>query len=182
MRYTFVGHTSPVTVLAWNKESTYIASAGDEGGKVWVWNALQDEQEAGHVGQSGRVLSLAWPGPDATNASPSIDVILSGAEDGTVQVWDAESGKAITTHAERGGIKALLAPFSGGVLLAGDDHIIHYWALIDGNPSPIPVTYQGHTGAINALAEGSGYFASASDDGTVHAWRIPEKVAPTFPS
>jgi WD40 repeat protein len=173
LRYTFVGHTSPVTALAWDVTSTSITSAGDEDGKVWVWNALRDEQKAGHMGQHGRVLSLAWPDPYDTTRTPPVNVILSGAEDGTVQVWDAESGKATTTYAGQGAVRALLSYSPDRVLLAGNDHIIHHWEIFaGGNTSLTPVTYEGHTGAINALAwiDENNTFASASDDGTVRVW------------
>ncbi|MDQ2902405.1 MAG: WD40 repeat domain-containing protein [Chloroflexota bacterium] len=173
LRYTFVGHTSPVTALAWNVQSTYITSAGDEDGKVWVWNALRNEQDAGHRGQRGRVLSLAWPDPYATTRTPPANMILSGAEDGTVQVWDAGSGKTTATYAGKGGVRALLSSSPDRALLAGADHIIHHWEIFaGGNTSPTPVTYEGHTDAINALTwiDENNIFASASDDGTVRVW------------
>ncbi|GCE23067.1 hypothetical protein KDK_68670 [Dictyobacter kobayashii] len=173
LRYTFVGHTSPVTALAWNVQSTYITSAGDGDGKVWVWNALRDEQDAGHMGQQGRVRSLAWPDPYITSRTSPVNVIISGAEDGTVQVWDAESGKTTATYTRHGGVRALLSSSPDRVLLAGDDHTIHNWEIfVDKKASPTPATYEGHTGAINALTwiDENNIFASASDDGTVRVW------------
>jgi WD40 repeat protein len=168
---TFVGHTSPVTALAWNAESTSLISAGDENGKVRVWNAVRDEQEAGYMGQRGRVLSLTWPDPYSTTRTTPVNVILSGAEDGTVQVWDAVSGKTTTTYTGQGGVRALLSSSPDRVLLAGDDHIIHHWEILAGR-TLTPVTYEGHTGAVNALTwiDENNTFASASDDGTVRTW------------
>lgn len=185
LRYTFVGHTSPVTALAWNVTSSYITSAGDKDGRVWVWNALRDEQEAGHTGQRGRVLSLAWPDPYDTARTPPVNVILSGAEDGTVQVWDAESGKITTAYTGQGDIRALLSFSPDRVLFAGDDHIIHHWEIFSGRYSSLnPVTYKGHTGAINALAwiDENRTFASASDDGTVRVWDATSSQSTASPT
>lgn len=174
LRSTFAGNTSPVTSLAWNVESTTITSAGETDGKVRVWNALKNEQEAVHAGQRGRVLSLAWPDPYETSRTPPVNTILSGAEDGTVQAWDAASGKTITTYTGHGGIRTLLSSSPDRALLAGEDHIIHDWEIFaSGDTASNPVAYEGHTSAINALAwvdEDNNTFASASDDGTVRVW------------
>lgn len=185
LRYTFVGHAAPVTALAWNMTSTYIASAGDEDGKVWVWNALQDKQNMGHTGQRGRVLSLSWPEPNTSTRTPLPDEILSGAEDGTVQVWDAVSGKTTATYTGQGHITALLSFSPERALVAGDDHHIHYWeSFSSGNPPPTPATYEGHTGTINALTwiDRNRTFASASDDGTVRVWSATSTQASTSPT
>jgi WD40 repeat protein len=173
LHYTFTGHTSPVTTLAWDAQSTSITSAGDEDGKVLVWKALQGKQETSHIGQRGKVLSLAWPDPKATGRSAPVNVILSGAEDGTAQVWNAANGKTTDTYTKHGGIRAILSSSPDYALLAGDDNIIHYWEIFaDGSITTTPVTYEGHTGAINALTwiEDAYSFASASDDGTVRIW------------
>jgi WD40 repeat protein len=171
---TFRGHTSAVTTLAWDVTSTSLASAGNENGSVLVWKALQGKQEAVHMGQRGKVLSLTWPDPRAiTWTTPPANVILSGAEDGTVQLWDAGSGKTITTYAGKGSVRALLYSSLDRVLLAGDDHVIRHWEIFaDGDTLPTPATYEGHTGAINALTwvEENNIFASAGDDGTVRVW------------
>ena len=173
-RYTFVRHTAPVTALAWDMTSTYIASAGDEDGRVRVWKALQGEQEVDHMGQRGSVLSLNWPDPNtATWTTSPMNVILSGAQDGTVQVWDARSGKTTTSYAGQGSIRALLYSSLNRALLAGEDHLIHHWEIrATGDTIPTPATYEGHTGGINALTwiEENNIFASASDDGTVRVW------------
>lgn len=179
LRATFRGHTSPVTALAWDVAGTSLTSAGDKDGKVQVWNALRNEQETSHAGQRGRVLSLAWPDPYDTSRMPPVNVILSGAEDGTVQVWDARSGRVTMNYAGQGGIRALLATSPDHVLLAGDDHIIHYWEIYaNGNTSSIPTSYEGHSGAINALTwiDENNIFASASDDGTVRVWSTTSAV------
>lgn len=184
LRYTFTGHTSPVTTLAWDAQSTSITSAGAEDGKVLVWKALQGKQEASHTGQRGKVLSLAWPDPDAT-ATP-VNVILSGAEDGTAQVWDAASGKTTGTYTAHSGIRAILSSSPDRALLAGDDNIIHYWKIFsDGSTAATPVTYEGHTGAVNALTwieDAYNNFASASDDGTVRVWSTTSTQSSASPT
>lgn len=173
-RYTFAGHTSPVTALAWDVTSTSIASAGDEDGRVRVWKALQGGQEVDHTGQHGRVFSLTWPDPYTTTWTTNpVNVILSGAEDGTVQIWDARSGKTTTSYTGQGSVRALLYSSLNRVLLAGEDHLIHHWEIrTTGDTAPTPATYEGHTGGINALTwiEENYIFASASDDGTVRVW------------
>jgi WD40 repeat protein len=183
-RFTFTRHTSTVTALAWDVTSTSLTSAGDADGKVLVWNALQGAQEARHAGQHGKVLSLAWPDPYDTTRTLPVNVIFSGTEDGLVQAWDARSGQTTTSTAEQGGIRALLSYSPDRVLLAGNDHAIHHWEIVaGGNASPTPLTYEEHTGAINALAwiDENNLFASASDDSTVRVWSAASSQAPASP-
>ena len=185
-RYAFVGHTSPVTALAWDITSTYIASAGEEDSRVRTWKALQGGQEIDHMGQRGRVLSLNWPDPYTTTwTTTPMNVILSGAEDGTVQVWDARSGKAIASYAGQGSVRALLYSSLNRVLLASEDHLIHHWEIrATGDTIPTPATYEGHTDGINALTwiEENNVFASASDDGTVRVWSTRSTQPTTSPT
>ncbi|GER90500.1 hypothetical protein KDW_46620 [Dictyobacter vulcani] len=174
LHYTFVGHTSPITALAWNKEGINIASAGDQDGKVLVWNAFRGKQATGPTGQHGKVLSLTWQNLHFISTTTPDSIIFSSADDGTVQIWDARNEKSIYNNTGYGIIRTLLFYAPGSLLLAGDKHIISYWQIArdENDLSQQPDYYNGHTGTINALAwiVEHNTFASASNDGTVRVW------------
>jgi eukaryotic-like serine/threonine-protein kinase len=74
--YTYRGHASAVTTVAWSPDGTRIASGSKD---VQVWNAKTGEQIFSYDGHSGTVRSVSW--------SPDSRYIASGGSDKTIQVW-----------------------------------------------------------------------------------------------
>ena len=104
-------------------------------------------------------------------------IIVSGGDDGTVQVWDANTGNPagnpITGH--KGAVRALAIGRVQGrtiIVSGGDDKIVRVWDANTGNPAGNPIT--GHKGAVRALAIGRvqerTIIVSGAADGTVQVW------------
>ncbi len=124
-----------------------------------------------YTGHLNTVVGVAW--------SPDSSQIASGSSDGTVQVWNAQSGvhpfiyRGHTTN-----INAVAwAPAPAGQRIAsasgnsffGGEHVVQVW---DARTGAHLVTYQGHTQPVRAVAwspDGK-LLASGSEDKTVHVW------------
>lgn len=114
----------------------------------------------GHVDY---VNTLAW--------SPDGRWIASGACDGTVQVWEAATGRLYSTYLGHTDPVYALAwsPDGASLVSGGDDHSVQVWRALDGIHQ---TTYQGHTEPIGSLSwspDGK-RVASGSVDRTVQIW------------
>ena len=106
-------------------------------------------------------------------------VIVSGGEDGTVLVWDLETGEPaldpLTGHDGR--VNAVAVGQRQGrpvIVSGGDDGTVRVWDLETGEPALDPLT--GHDGRVNAVAvgerQGRPVIVSGSVDRTVRVWDL----------
>ncbi|ETN44647.1 uncharacterized protein HMPREF1541_10317 [Cyphellophora europaea CBS 101466] len=110
----FTSHTSPITALACSNDGKVLASA-DDSGSIILWDlnsGRRMKQMRGHG--KGGVWSLSW--------SAESNVLISGAADNTVRVWDVygppkEAAAAGAKPGEAG--KAGEAGTSGPTILQG---------------------------------------------------------------
>ncbi len=114
---------------------------------------------------SNYVNSIAW--------SPDGKRIASASGDGTVQVWDANTGGHVLTY--RGHSQDVLAvawsPNGRYLASGGLDATVQVWDATSGQHI---YTYRGHSDVIFAVAwsPDSTRVASASIDGTVQVWKV----------
>jgi WD40 repeat protein len=105
--------------------------------------------------------------------APAGDWLASAADDGTIQLWDADGTTArVVLTGHRGAVHAC-AIFPDGRLLvsAGADGIVRIWDA-DGGPARFELA--GHTGEVRgaAVAPSGRWFATCGDDGTVRCWYV----------
>ncbi len=75
--------TSPA---AWSPSGNYlVAQSATYDGSVDVWNATSGSPVLAYRGHTRQIYSLSW--------APSGNLLASGSSDGTLQVWDATTGK-----------------------------------------------------------------------------------------
>ena len=78
--YTYQGHTSIVTGVAWSPDGKRIASASQDE-TVQVWDATTGGHVLRYRGHKSIVMAVAW--------SPNGKSIASASQDGTIKIWPA---------------------------------------------------------------------------------------------
>lgn len=109
----------------------------------------------------GRTLATAVPGSTGDQSA------------GTIELWDAASGKELDTLTQNNGVARCIAFSPDGRLLAATSgNTIELW---DVSRRELATTLLGHTGSVSLVTfspDGTA-LASAADDGTVRLWRLP---------
>ncbi|MEV6344958.1 pentapeptide repeat-containing protein [Actinoplanes sp. NPDC051851] len=173
--YTLTGHTGTVHSLAYYRDGRQLASTGDDR-TIRVWDTGDGRLNRTLRGGGGASRAVSF---SAQRDDPWLAV---GAEDGSVQIWNAVIGTPPQVLSEPTGpdaaITALVVARGGHHLAAASrDGVIRVW-----NPATtaLELTLTGHIGRVNTLAldpEGR-ILASGGTDGTVRIWDITSKSPP----
>jgi serine/threonine protein kinase len=120
-----------------------------------------------YSGHSQEVKALVW--------SPDGSRVASGSLDGTVQLWDAATGKIVMTYGSLAAtqpVKTIAWSSDGMYLAAGNGNgTVRVWNVTT-QQEVLPQAYSGHTSAVRSVAwqPNGTLLASASQDGTVQVW------------
>jgi len=102
--------------------------------------------------------------------SPDGYQLASASDDGTVRLWDPETGQPTVTLERPGRVRGVaFSPDGRQLASAGEDGAVRLWDPVTGQ---LTATLQGHTGPVNGVAfsPDGRQLASASNDGTVRLW------------
>jgi hypothetical protein len=107
----------------------------------------------------------------AVAVSPDGRTIVSGSDDRTVKVWEAESGRLLRSlEGHTGGVNAVAVSPDGRTIVSGsDDRTVKVWDAHDGR---LLRSLEGHTSGVNAVAVSPDgrTIVSGSADRTVKMW------------
>jgi WD40 repeat protein len=164
---TLKGHSHSVRKVAWSRDGTRIATAGElvDDNTVRIWDAQTGREVKILRGHTGPVTGVAFR-PDGRR-------VVSSSFDGTVRVWDTADGTDLTSHTAP--IQAVALGPDGRTLAAAQGKSVVLWDLAawkPGEPLPPVRSLNRHADRIGALAYSpdSKLLASASTDGTVVLW------------
>ncbi len=104
------------------------------------------------------------------------DIIVSGSDDGSVQIWDAVTGEpaaALSGHERAVNAVAIGRAGDRDIIVSGSaDHTVRIWDAVTGKQAAPPLS--GHERAVNAVAIGRAgdrdIIISGSADRTVRIW------------
>ncbi|OCH91831.1 WD40 repeat-like protein [Obba rivulosa] len=116
-------------------------------------------------GHSADVNSIAF--------SPDSKYIISGSDDKTVRVWDAETGRVLgdpfSGH-KSAVLSVAVSPDGQHIISGSSDATIRVWDAATGTTILAPIN--GHTGTVTSVAfsPNGKHIASGSRDGTIRLW------------
>ena len=149
--------------------TTACANAGGEWPVRWAaWTGQGHRRLAGHDDSVNAV---------AIGRAGDRDIIVSGAADGTVRVWDAVTGDpaGAPLAGHDGSVNAVAIGRAGDrdIIVSGAaDETVRVWDAVTGDPAGAPL--EGHDDSVNAVAIGRAgdrdIIVSGSQDCTVRVW------------
>jgi len=157
-------HGASVYALALSPDAHHAASAG-AGGTVFAWDLLTKQKRPlkGHEGDV-RAVALSSGGRS----------VLTGGEDGSVRVWNFESGEeSQRLQGHRGAVTCVAFTRDDlRVLSGGRDKTVRLWHV---STETELRRYEGQTEPASAVAfsPDGDRALSASEDGTLWLWRLP---------
>ena len=155
---TLRGQAVPIEALTVAADGALIASAGSDG-QILVWDATSGTQ----------LRAFGGPGTDVTALTSSEHVLLAGKADGSVTLWQMDSGERLGDFQEHEGA-VWGAVFLGGArqfATAGQDAKVRLW---DGGR--LRAVWQEHRKAVFAIAYNARahLIATGGADKTVKLW------------
>ncbi|GHO47210.1 NB-ARC domain-containing protein [Ktedonospora formicarum] len=155
-------------VVAVSRTGEYWA-AGSWRGEVRVWC------------EEGHRLHLVWQAHTDTTFilvfSPDERTLATGSWDGTVKLWDLQSGILLWTQWHAGPIfSAVFSPDGQTLASGGDDAVIQFWDVSSGRK----VQMVPHPGPVFALAwsPNGQLVASSTFDGSIRLWQMQRSQPP----
>src|SRR6266446_1604426 len=167
----WVGRQLPVGIrhVAWSPDSTRLVGTGD-GNAVYIWDALDGTLLQQLPGHQGIATCIAWS-VDGTR-------IATGGrtqKQGSLLVWDVESGECILAHEEQvEGISAMAWGASEDELISGDSKgKLSWWDIPSGKCVRVCEAHQGKIQSLKRSPDGC-WLASCGDDGAIRLWNVSD--------
>jgi WD40 repeat protein len=116
---TLQAHDDAIHACAWSPDNRRLLSAGREDGILRVWDAESGVAQLHLQGHDGAINACAW--------SADSRFILSAGEDGSLRMWDGESGCGLRTILAGWVNACAWSPDNRRLLSAGEDGSLQVW-------------------------------------------------------
>ena len=172
------GHTGGITAIAFSPADKRLASASHDG-TIRLWDpadgrhirsiAVPDDHPCSEpLGING----VHYGGVLAIAFSPDGQWLASGSYDGTVRLWNVETGKPLQTMYGHGReVVTILFSKNGKVLTSGSfDHSIRRWDLESGRELQVRDCHDGPVGGV--VISPDGRLAATCSGYSIHLWSL----------
>ncbi|XP_006883338.1 PREDICTED: telomerase protein component 1 [Elephantulus edwardii] len=166
-------HRDWVTGCAWTKDSLLISCSSD--GSVGLWDPESGQQLGHFLGHQSAVSVVA----------AAEDHVVSVDRDGILKVWNHQGVELTSIHAHSGPISHCVATLEPRAADQPGSELLVITVGLDGTTRlwhPLLVyqthTFLGHSGPVSAAAvsDTSGLLLTASEDGSVWLWQVPNEA------
>ncbi len=169
---TFAGHADGVSDVIFSPDGKTLASHGYRDGMIHLWNASTGAFLHSLTGHTKDVYSIAY--------SPDGEILACGSEDGTVRLWEPDTGNLKATIKTRRefdkvghGVKSVLFHPDGRKLISNnyDDDMIQFW---DVDTVEHLKTIKGSPDTTNHLtfSPDGDTLVYTGDDGNIRFWNV----------
>ncbi|GBG74555.1 hypothetical protein CBR_g18966 [Chara braunii] len=156
-------HNTPITSVAYSADRDELATCASEP-LAKIWSSDTYSLKATLTGLPGDIANVKW-------SSMQKGIWVTGADDGTVAIWSAETGKPVTNTCFTGeSVTCLCVDEINEVILAGmSSNLIR---ALDIDLSTTLRVYAGHSDAIRCIVhiKEKAQYLSASWDKTLRIW------------
>jgi WD40 repeat protein len=137
---TFSGNPSAVGTVDWSPDGTRIAGGGGGSGddsSIHIWNASTGDLIQTMRGHSANVNRVVW--------SPDGNELASASSDGTVRIWDAQTGQELDRFTASGAVYTVdWSPDGSRVAFGGNNNdeniVLDSPALMQPTPTETPTS------------------------------------------
>lgn len=166
----FEGQSGPVGVLAFNRDSTRLASVSTSDGTVWIWDVAQAVPVlvVPLAAEGCTVEAVAWHPAGRTLAAGGIDWLETGGSDGAICLWDVAEpgpgpilGRGATALAFHPTGRHLAAATTGGEVCVWD---------VDGRTVARELVGHSDMATCVAYSPDGRWLLSGSEDRTLRVW------------
>jgi len=166
-----IGHTAPVTSVAFSPDGKYIVS-GSEDTTIKLWETDTGSEVRTFIGYGYPVYSVAF--------SSDGRYLVSGCAAGrgsylptgeNLRIWDVNTGKEIIRLTGQKGIYSVVFSSDGKYVLSGSYRIMNLWDINTGKEI---MSFLGHKHIVTSVAfsPNGRYALSASYDRTLKLWDV----------
>jgi WD40 repeat protein/formylglycine-generating enzyme required for sulfatase activity len=158
---TLMGHTKPISFVAFLPNTDEAVSAGEDG--TWLWDLKTGNDVRQFAGISVAVA------PDGLR-------LVTGDLEGVVRLWDVKTGAELHRFEGHKGFVSAVAfsPDGRRLLSCGEDKTVRLWDAETGHQAH---RFDGHTTVVWGVAfspDGRYALSGGGEDRTARLWRLPD--------